>query len=75
MNIRKLLWVLLGITGGLLLSWLFPLKLLSRLAARFGQSAPCPASLGWLVNNPIRRCPVGLSEKDVIRAVGVERWI
>lgn len=35
--------------------WLFPLKLISRLAARYGRSVPCPSSLGWLVNNPIRR--------------------
>jgi len=51
----KALWITFAITGGLLFFWLFPLKLLSRLAARLGKSAPCPASLGWLVNNPIRR--------------------
>jgi len=50
----KLLWLLLAF-GGLLFFWLFPLKLISRLAARFGYSAPCPASLDWLVDNPIRR--------------------
>ena len=50
----KLLWLLLAV-GGLLFFWLFPLKLISRLAARFGYSAPCPASLDWLVDNPIRR--------------------
>jgi ubiquinone/menaquinone biosynthesis C-methylase UbiE len=49
------LWVALSVIGGLLFFWLFPLKLLSRLAARFGKSAPCPASLTWLVDNPIRR--------------------
>ena len=51
----KLLLILLGIIGGLLFFWLFPLKLLSRLVAQFGHSAPCPASLAGLVNNPIRR--------------------
>ncbi len=51
----KVLWVLLGVIGGLVFFWLFPLKLISRLAHRFGQSAPCPASLNWLVDNPIRR--------------------
>ena len=51
----KALWILLGIIGGLLFFWLFPLKLISRLAHRFGHSAPCPASLKWLVDNPIRR--------------------
>jgi ubiquinone/menaquinone biosynthesis C-methylase UbiE len=51
----KALWIVFTMTSGLLFFWLFPLKLLSRLAARFGQSAPCPASLTWLVSNPIRR--------------------
>ena len=49
------LWIALAVICGLLFFWLFPLKLLSRLAARFGKSAPCPASLTWLVDNPIRR--------------------
>ena len=55
LKLLKLLLVPLGVIGGLLFFWLFPLKLLSRLAARFGKSAPCPASLAWLVDNPIRR--------------------
>jgi len=52
---RTLVFILLGVVGGLVFFWLFPLKLLSRVAARFGHSAPCPASLSWLVNNPIRQ--------------------
>jgi SAM-dependent methyltransferase len=52
----KVLWILLGVIGGLLFFWLFPLKLISRLAVRFGLSAPCPAAFSWLVDNPIRRC-------------------
>jgi len=51
----ELLLVLLGAIIGLLLFWLFPLKLISRLAGLFGHSTPCPASFSWLVNNPIRR--------------------
>lgn len=51
----KLLLLLLGIVAGLIFFWLFPLKLLSRLADRFGLSAPCPAALSWLVDMPIRR--------------------
>jgi SAM-dependent methyltransferase len=51
----KLLLIVLGIMCGLVFFWLFPLKLISRLAARLGHSAPCPSSLAWLVNNPIRR--------------------
>jgi ubiquinone/menaquinone biosynthesis C-methylase UbiE len=47
--------IALATIGGLVFFWLFPLKLISRLAARFGHSSPCPASLSWLVDNPIRR--------------------
>jgi len=54
-SIPKVLGFAFAIIGGLLFFWLFPLKLLSRIAARFGHSAPCPASLSGLVNNPIRR--------------------
>jgi ubiquinone/menaquinone biosynthesis C-methylase UbiE len=63
----KLLWVLLGVIGGVVFFWLFPLKLLSRLAARFGHSAPCPASLDWLVDNPVRRYYMG----PVLDRVGI----
>ena len=51
----KALWIVLILAGGLLFFWLFPLKLVSRLAARFGHSSPCPAALSWLVDNPLRR--------------------
>jgi SAM-dependent methyltransferase len=54
-NALKLLLILLGIVAGVLFFWLFPLKLISRLASRFGASAPCPAALSWLVCNPLRR--------------------
>jgi SAM-dependent methyltransferase len=63
----KLLWVLLGVIGGVVFFWLFPLKLLSRLAAWFGHSAPCPASLDWLVDNPVRRYYMG----PVLDRVGI----
>jgi SAM-dependent methyltransferase len=51
--------IALAVIGGLILFWLFPLKLLSRLAARAGRSTPCPASLAWLVDNPIRSLYTG----------------
>jgi SAM-dependent methyltransferase len=49
--------LLIGLVAvlGLLLFWMVPMKLLSRLGARLGWSAPCPAALSWLVNNPVRR--------------------
>jgi ubiquinone/menaquinone biosynthesis C-methylase UbiE len=49
------LWIFLLFVGGLVFFWMLPLKLLTRLAAHFGRSAPCPASLSWVVDNPIRR--------------------
>ncbi len=54
-KVLKLLPILLGTIGGVLFFWLFPLKLIARLAHRFGTSAPCPAALSWLVHNPLRR--------------------
>ena len=51
----KALRILLVIAGGSVFFWLFPLKLLARLAARQGHSSPCPASLAWLVDSPLRR--------------------
>ena len=54
-KVLKVLLILLGAIGGVLFFWLFPLKLIARLAHRFGTSAPCPAALSWLVHNPLRR--------------------
>lgn len=51
---KKALWITLAVVG-LVLFWLFPLKLVARLAARFGHSSPCPAALSWLVDNRLRR--------------------
>jgi len=55
----KVLVVVLGVVAGAIFFWLFPLKLISRLANRFGKAAPCPNSLSWLVDNPIRRRYLG----------------
>jgi ubiquinone/menaquinone biosynthesis C-methylase UbiE len=51
----KTLWIILAVAAGVVWFWLFPLKLISRLAARLGHSSPCPAALSWLVDNPLRR--------------------
>lgn len=51
----NVLWIALAIIGGLVFIWLFPLKLIARLAARFGHASPCPAALSSLVDNPIRQ--------------------
>ena len=47
--------VFLSIVGGLAFAWLVGAKLLSRLAARLGRSMPCPSSLAWAMDNPLRR--------------------
>jgi ubiquinone/menaquinone biosynthesis C-methylase UbiE len=53
--ILKALWGAFMLAGGLAFFWLVALKLMSRLAARLGHSSPCPASLSWIVHNPVRR--------------------
>ena len=49
----KVLWIALAVVGGLAFFWLVLLKVLIRLNR--GRGAPCPASLPWLVDNPLRR--------------------
>ena len=49
----RALWIALAIVGGLAFFWLVVLKVLIRLNR--GRGAPCPASLPWLVDNPLRR--------------------
>jgi len=66
-TLLKALGIVLTVTAGLVFFWLFPLKLISRLMARLGKSAPCPASLGFLVDNPVRRCYM----RPLLNRVGV----
>ncbi len=54
-RVLKVLGGVLAVLVGIVFFWLFPLKLISRLGKRFGKAAPCPNSLAWLVDNPIRR--------------------
>ncbi len=54
-NLCKVLWIAVVTAVGLAFFWLFPLKIVARLAARLGHSSPCPAALSWLVDNPLRR--------------------
>jgi hypothetical protein len=53
--ILRVLWIAFVLVGCLAFLWLVVLKLMARQAARMGRSSPCPASLSWLVHNPIRR--------------------
>jgi SAM-dependent methyltransferase len=65
----KALWLALAVVGGLVFVWLFPLKLVSRLAARLGHSSPCPSALSWLVDNPLRRAYM----RPVLDRIGIGR--
>jgi SAM-dependent methyltransferase len=58
----------LAVVFCLVLIWIVLLKFLSRLAARLGHSSPCPASLSWMVNNPIRRRYM----RPILRRVGIQ---
>jgi SAM-dependent methyltransferase len=64
----KALWILLALAGGLVFFWLFPLKLMARLAARLGRSSPCPAALSWVVDNPLRRAYL----RPVLDRIGIQ---
>lgn len=78
MKRRLWLWTLLGLTGVLLFWWTILLKIIVRIADRFGYAVPCPASLlGWMLDNPIRRRytrpvldRVGLRPGDIVLELG-----
>jgi ubiquinone/menaquinone biosynthesis C-methylase UbiE len=55
---RKTLTTLIAVTLGLAFFWLVVMKIVSRVAAAFGVSGPCPAALSALVDNPIRQSAV-----------------
>jgi len=67
-RILNVLGVVLGVVAGVILFWLFPLKLINRLIKRYGKAAPCPNSLSWLVDNPIRRRYLGA----ILDRVGIQ---
>ena len=50
-EMRTAFWVLVILAGGLAFFWLVVL----RIAAKLGGGRPCPYSLSWLLNNPLRR--------------------
>ncbi len=55
MHIYKLSKGVAYATIFLIFIWFFVLKVIARIAARLGKSAPCPASVSWIVDNPLRR--------------------
>lgn len=52
-GILTALWITLGASAAIAFIWLVLFKLAARLLG--GRGAPCPAALGWLVDNPLRR--------------------
>jgi ubiquinone/menaquinone biosynthesis C-methylase UbiE len=55
MKSHSWLWIVLGVAGGLLFLVTVVLKIVSRMADRLGYAMPCPVSLVWLVDNPLRQ--------------------
>jgi ubiquinone/menaquinone biosynthesis C-methylase UbiE len=49
------LWILLGIAAFLLFLLMVVFKIIIRVAARFGHTIPCPISLAWVLDSPIRQ--------------------
>jgi ubiquinone/menaquinone biosynthesis C-methylase UbiE len=64
----RLLWAVPATVVGLVFFWSVLAKLLSRLMDWLGLSAPCPAALAWLVDNPVRRRYMS----QVIDRVGIQ---
>lgn len=62
-----LLWILLITVGAIVFFWVVIMRLLSWVAAKVGHSAPCPASLSYIVDNPVRRWYL----RDVVERAGV----
>jgi len=56
MKRQSLLRTILLVVGGLVIFWLFGLKLLLQLFK--GRGEPCPTSWSWIVDNPLRRWDV-----------------
>ncbi|MCJ7739220.1 MAG: class I SAM-dependent methyltransferase [Anaerolineae bacterium] len=56
MKTSRALWIGTILLSGLLLFWLFGLKLLLKVMK--GHGTPCPSSWSWIVDNPLRRWDV-----------------
>ncbi len=54
MSLQQILKWIIYIFVFLLFMFFVGAKVISRIAARWGKSAPCPASLSWVVDNPLR---------------------
>jgi len=59
----------LVLIGSVLFAWLVLAKVLTRLAAQLGLHLPCPASLGWAIDNVLRRWHV----RPILRRLHIHR--
>ena len=53
--ILRLLWLVPAVIFGIVLFWLGPVKLVSRLLDRIRLSIPCPSAIAPLLDHPLRR--------------------
>jgi SAM-dependent methyltransferase len=55
MHVYRILKWIIFILGFLLFMLIIGAKIVARIAGLWGKSAPCPASLSWVVDNPVRK--------------------
>ncbi len=56
MKTKNALWIVTALLGGVVVFWLFGLKLILKL--KKGRGEPCPTSWSWIVDNSLRRWDV-----------------
>lgn len=67
-TLTKALFALLGSFFGLAFFWMVIMKIIARIAARYGKSSPCPSAISWIVDNPMRRRQV----PKILDRVGIQ---
>ena len=63
----RLLWLVPAVIFGIVLFWLGPVKLVSRLMDRLGICLPCPAAIAPLLDHPLR----GRYTESILDHVGI----
>jgi len=65
---KRIITGIAAITAALVFFWAVILKLLVRAGRLFNLTGPCPASLAWVVDNPVRR----FYTRDLMDRIGIK---
>lgn len=65
---KRIITGITAITAALVFFWAVILKLLVRAGRLFNLTGPCPASLAWVVDNPVRR----FYTRDLMDRIGIK---